>query len=313
MASKGFGKNISESGKVIIAHRGASGYMPEHTLEGYSFAYAAGADFIEPDLNMTKDGILICLHNISLEATTDVQERFPDKVSADGHFYVKDFSLTEIKQLNATTHKDEAGKPVYPNRFDPEYKFLKIPTFEEMIQLVKGLNRSTGRDVGIYPELKNPAWHYKYNLDIEKAALEVLTRYGYSEQIDNVYIQCFDDNALKRLKNEFKTKIKLVQLIGKEAEYVKMLTNEGLKEVSRYAVAIGPEKSLIEMDDTLVKRAHNSGLLVHPWTFAKETKPEKYISFEDELETFYFKYSVDGLFVEQPDIAYSVLNSSKLK
>ncbi|MDY6821108.1 MAG: glycerophosphodiester phosphodiesterase [Deferribacterota bacterium] len=306
-------KMVNQTKKIVIAHRGASGYMPEHTLESYAYAYASGANFIEPDLNMTKDGFLICIHNIHLEATTDVQKKFPEKVSSDGHYYVKDFTISEIKKLNVTTHKDANGRPIYPNRFNPDYEFLKIPTFEEAIMLVKGLNRSTDKNVGIYPEMKNPAWHHKHNLDIEKATIEILSKYGYTNQKDNVYIQCFDENSLKRLSNEFQTQIKLVQLIGSEKEYSHMLTDEGLKNIAKYASGIGPNKGLIEKDSSLVARAHNNGLLVHPWTFRKEDVKEQYKSFEEELKTFYFKYNVDGLFVEQPDLAYWVLNADKLK
>ena len=299
--------------KIVVAHRGASGYLPQHTLEAYTLAYGQGADYIEPDLNMTKDGTLVCVHNIYLESTTDVEEKFPEKKSIDGHYYVKDFTLKEIKTLSATIYRNEDGSYRFPDRFNPDYKFLHVPTFEEMIMLVKGLNNSTGRNVGIYAEIKNPAWHKRNGLNIEKATLEILNKYGYFDSNDKVFIQSFDPDPLKILKFELKTKLPLIQLIGSEDTFKPLLTEEGLDEIRTYAAGIGTDKNLILKNPSIVEQAHKRNLLVHPWTFAKETVSNDYNSLEEELYSFYHTYNVDGLFVEQPDIARGVLHEWILK
>jgi len=307
-------KDIQQEGqKIIIAHQGASGYLPSHTLEAYTLAYGLGADYIEPDLNMTKDGVLVCTHDTYLESITDVEVKYPDKIASDGRCYVKDFNLEEIKKLNVHTYRYKDGSVQYPNRFNPEYKFLKIPTFEEVIMLVQGLNRSTGKNIGIYPELKHASWYNESGFNIEKATLNILNKYGYSNGSDKVFIQCFEQDSLKKLKFEFDTKLSLIQLIGSEDDKEKMLTIAGLNKIATYAVGIGPEKNWINKDPGIVIRAHNIGLKVHPWTFARESIADKYNSLEEELSTFYYTYNVDGLFVEQPDTAYWVLNAWRLK
>ena len=307
-------KDIQEEvQKVIIAHRGASGYLPQHTLEAYTLAYGQGADYIEPDLNMTKDGVLVCVHNIDLEATTDVEEKFPEMKNIGSHYYVKDFTLKEIKTLSATIYRNKDGSYRYPGRFNPEFKFLKVPTFEEVIMLVKGLNNSTGRNVGIYPEMKNPSWHKQNGLNIEKTTLDILRKHGYLNSNDKVFIQSFYPDSLKTVKFEFKTELPPVQLIGSEDIFEPLLTEEGFDEIATYAVGIGPDKNLIVKNPSIVERAHKRNLLVHPWTFVKERVSDDYKSLGEELSTFYYTYNVDGLFVDQPDLAYWVLNKWRLK
>ncbi|RLE32560.1 glycerophosphodiester phosphodiesterase [Candidatus Acetothermia bacterium] len=297
--------------KIVIGHRGAAGYLPEHTLESYAFAYALGADYIEPDLVMTKDGVLICLHDIYLEFTTNVENIFPERRRSDGHWYAIDFTLEEIKRLSVHERCRRNGRPYFPDRFPVGKSHFEIPTFAEMIELIQGLNRSTGRDVGIYPELKKPSWHMQRGYDIAAALMEILDRYGYRGPDAKVFIQCFEADTLKRLREEFHTELPLIQLVSASPTYWHMWTKEGLAEIARYADGIGPNKSIIEDNPDYVVWAHEFGLLVHPYTFRADSLPRKYGSLEEELETFFFTYGVDGVFTDHPDVAVKLFRGTQ--
>lgn len=169
--------------KIVIAHRGASGYLPEHTLPAKAMAYAQGADYLEQDLVMTKDDHLVVLHDHYLDRVTDVADRFPDRARKDGRYYAIDFTLDEIKSLKFTEGFDiENGKKVqtYPGRFPMGKSDFRVHTFEEEIEFVQGLNHSTGKNIGIYPEIKAPWFHHQEGKDIAAKTLEVLKKYGYT-------------------------------------------------------------------------------------------------------------------------------------
>ena len=169
-------------GKAVIAHRGAPGYLPEHTLESYAMAYGQGADYLEPDLMLTKDGVPIALHDRTLDATTNVAEVFPDRARDDGRHYAIDFTLDEIKQLAVRERVHPAsGELVYPDRFPNTHDELvfRIATLAELIELTQGMNQATGRNVGIYPETKASDWHVEQGYDFERKLMDVLTEYGY--------------------------------------------------------------------------------------------------------------------------------------
>jgi len=176
--------------KIIIAHRGASGYLPEHTLPGKALAHAMGADYLEQDLVLSKDGIPVVLHDIVIDTVTDVAKRFPERKRADGRYYALDFTVADLKQLRVTERFDyRTGKPVFPARFPQWQGTFQIPTFEEELQFIQGLNRTTGRDVGIYPEIKSPAWHREQGQDVSRIILSVLERYGYRTKADKIFLQ----------------------------------------------------------------------------------------------------------------------------
>jgi glycerophosphoryl diester phosphodiesterase len=294
---------------IVIAHRGASGYLPEHTLEAYAMAYALGADFIEPDLVMTKDGVLIDVHDIYLEDVTNVEEVFPDRRAPDGHWYAADFTLAEIKQLRVHERCRPDGTPYFSGRFPVGASKFEIPTLEEVIQLVQGLNKSTGRNVGIYPELKSPSWNAARGLPMEKALLDVLYRYGYHGPNAKVFIQCFEADTLKKLRFELGTDLPLIMLIYKPEQ----ATEQALDEYAKFANGIGPAKELIEANPSLVEWAHQRGLVVHPWTFRKDQLPKKYPTLQQELAYFFTVYRVDGVFTDFTDIAVAVLKGLGLK
>lgn len=280
---------------LVIAHRGASGYLPEHTLPAYAYGHALGADYVEPDLVLTRDGVFICLHDIHLEATTDVEQQFPDRKRSDGRWYALDFDLDEIKSLNVHER--------LPGRYPQDQGRYQVPTFEEMIDLVQGLNRSTGRTVGIYPELKAPTWHREQGQPMEQALLDLLKRQGYDGPEAKVFVQVFEKEPL-RLMRELGSKLPQIYLIGgmQRAD----LKDDALREIATFAQGIGPSKTLIERDPTVVARAHAVGLKVHPYTFRADDIGKGYASFEAELERYFRELGVDGLFTDFPDQALSV-------
>ncbi len=207
---------------LVIAHRGASGYLPEHTLEAKTLAYAMKPDYIEQDVVMTKDDQLVMLHDHYLDRVTDVAERFPERARDDGRYYAIDFTLAEIKSLRVTEgfNVDEKGDKVagYPNRFPMWKSSFTVPTLAEEIELIQGLNQTLGYDIGLYPEIKAPWFHRHEGKDISKAVLTVLKKYGYDSKNDKIYLQSFDPIELKRINDELlpamKMDLKLVQLIA---------------------------------------------------------------------------------------------------
>lgn len=277
-------------GPIVIAHRGASGYLPEHTLEAYTAAHVMGADYIEPDLVLTKDNVFICLHDIHLEGTTNVEEVFPDRHREDGSWYPIDFTLAEIKTLRNHERLD--------NRFPLGQSKFEVPTFREMIELVQGLNKTTGREAGIYPEIKGPAFHAREGQPVEAALLAILAEYGYTGPDAKVFVQSFEMEPLRKIRNELKSKLPLIALMGDAS----LLDKKGLDDLATFVNGIGPSKSLIERDPNIVKEAHARGLKVHPYTFRADAfSKRKYESFEKELDTFYNTYEVDGVFTDFTD------------
>ena len=290
---------VTQPSTIVIAHRGASGYLPEHTLPAYALAHGMGADYIEPDLVLTRDGHLICLHDIYLQATTDVEQVFPDRARDDGRWYAADFALQEIRQLQA---EERLG-----SRFPKGRSRFAVPAFTEMIELVQGLNEQTGRTVGIYPELKAPEWHRAQGLPMEESLLEVLGRYGYLEQGAPLFVQSFEAESLKRLR-ALGSELRQVFLMAEVAQYSSFLSAEGIAGVAEFATGIGPAKTMLERQPELIGWAHDAGLTVHPYTFRADQVPGRYDSHEAELRRFLFDLGVDGVFTDFPDRARAVVD-----
>ncbi|WIF95797.1 glycerophosphodiester phosphodiesterase [Caminicella sporogenes] len=326
--------------KIVIAHRGACGYLPEHTLEAKAMAYAMGADYIEQDVVMTKDNKLVVLHDHYLDRVTNVAKVYPDRKRKDGRYYVIDFTLDEIKKLEMTegfSIKDGKEVANFPERFPIWKSSFRVHTLEEEIEMIQGLNKSTGKNVGIYPEIKAPWFHKHEGKDISLEVLKVLKKYGYISKNSKIYLQCFDANELKRIKNELMPKLgmdlKLVQLIAETSwnetmeykngkavpyNYDWMFEKGAMKKIAEYADGVGPWKPMIVKNDStnenlkitnLVKEAHEAGLEVHPYTFRldKGRIPKYAENFEDMLDIFYNKVGVDGIFTDFPDRAVEFL------
>lgn len=313
---------------IIIAHRGASGYLPEHTLAAKALAHAMGADYIEQDVVLTRDGVPVILHDIYLESTTDVALRFPERAREDGRFYALDFDLAEIRQLRVheRSTRDDTGVEVavYPERFPLETALFGVPTLAEEIDLISGLDRSRGQSTGLYIELKAPNWHQVQGHDIATAVLQVLTDKDYARRTGQVFLQCFDDRTLRRLRQDLGTPLPLIQLIGDNswgedtaADYQYMQTEEGLAEVATYADGIGPWLMQIYQGrdeagelrlSRLVERARARGLLVHPYTFRRDELPDGIGDFDQLLDIFIGQVGVDGLFTDFPDAVRAYLS-----
>ncbi len=329
--------------KVVIAHRGASGYLPEHTLPSKAMAYAQGANYLEQDLVMTKDNELVVLHDHYLDRVTDVAEKFPNRARKDGRYYAIDFTLPEIKSLKFTEGFDIVdGKKVqsYPNRFPMGKSDFRVHTFQEEIEFVQGLNKSTGKDIGIYPEIKSPWFHQQEGKDISKRVLEVLKEYGYSDKNANVYLQCFDANELKRIKKELQPQmgmdLKLIQLIAytdwnetqeQKADgtwvnysYDWMFQPDSMKTVAEYADGIGPDYHMLFAEDstpdnikltTMVQDAHANKMAVHPFTIRVDKLPKYAKDSEQLFDIIYNTANVDGAFTDFPDLGVEFLKKQQ--
>jgi glycerophosphoryl diester phosphodiesterase len=324
-------------GPLVIGHRGASGYRPEHTLASYELAARMGADYIEPDLVSTKDGVLVARHEPEISATTDVADHpeFADRQTTkvvDGAsltgWFTEDFTLAELKTLRAKERIPQVRQrnTIYDGRFE-------IPTFQEVIDLAKRMSRELGRPIGIYPETKHPTYFRSIGLPLEPPLVRTLRRNGFDSRRAPVFVQSFETANLKALDDELK--VPLVQLFGARTTqpfdfvadgdsrtYGDLATPEGLREISRYADGVGPSKDYIVPRDSsgsslpptsFVEDAHDAGLLVHPYTFRNENQflpaelrsssdPNAYGNAIAEYEQF-FELGVDGLFSDNPDTA----------
>lgn len=297
--------------KVVIAHRGASGYLPEHTLEAKAMAHVMDIDFIEQDLVLSKDDVPIVIHDIYLDDVTDVAIKFPNKCRSDNRFYVIDFSFEELKALKVTERfNPKTGEQVYKNRFPIWKGNFRLHSFQEEIELIQGLNASTGKNIGIYPEIKAPRFHQKEGKNLTEIVLKVLSDYGYKTKEDNCILQCFDARELERIRVELKSELFLVQLMENPEEA------KELKHFATYADGIGPwYKQILDKKienkftfTSLVADAHALGLKVHPYTFRSDALVE-FMSFEEMLETVMIRANVDGVFTDFPDKVKTFLDN----
>lgn len=300
---------MSEDRPIVIAHRGASGYLPEHTLPAVSLAFGMDADYIEQDVVLSKDGIPVVLHDVHIDTVTDVAKKFPKRARADGRFYAIDFTLTELQTLRVNERVDtKTGKPVFPRRFPQRLSKFSIATLGEELELIQGLNRSSQKNVGIYPEIKNPAWHREQGFDISRIVVQTLADYGYKSNEAKCYLQCFDQHELMRIKNELGVKLKLVQLLGAKPKH--HLSQTGLKKISTYAIGIGPPISTIlngRQPTNLVQLAHDQNLKVHPYTFRVDALPKPFESPQDLMSAAFEEAKVDGMFSDFPDVSVKYL------
>ncbi len=305
---------------LIIAHRGASGYLPEHALVSKALAFGMGADYLEQDVVATRDGELIVFHDLVLDQVTDVRERCPGRARADGHFYCVDFTLEELRTLRVGARRRSGGEGLrYPQRFPDDGGRFPIQTLSEEIRFIQGLSRSTGRPAGIYPEIKEPAWHRQQGIDITERLLAILDEAGYRSAEDTAFVQCFDAHELKRLRQQFGCELRLVQLI--EHRQMPSLERSHLDQIAVYAEAIGPALGLVyqgrspgtsEMLVTsLVDDAHAAGLAVHPYTFRKDDLPAGIDDFTTLLQLFLGRLGVDGVFTDFPDLVADFLNPQR--
>lgn len=336
-----------DNDKIVVAHRGASGYLPEHSIAAKAMAYAMHPDYIEQDVVMTKDNQLVVLHDHYLDRVTNVAQVFPDRKREDGRYYAIDFTLPEIKQLSMTegfSVKDGKTIANFPERFPIWQSSFKVSTLQEEIELIQGLNKSLGYNIGLYPEVKAPWFHRSEGKDISKAVLQVLKDYGYTTKDDKVYLQTFDFNELKRIHDELEPSLgmdlNLVQLIAetswnetmepnKEGKLVPysydwMFKPGAMEIITKYADGIGPWKPMVVSDEStkdhivltgMVAEAHKNGMKVHPYTFRNDKGriPHYADDYTSMLDIFYNTADVDGVFTDFPDMAVEYLSHRDVK
>ena len=307
---------------VVIAHRGASGHLPEHTVQAKALAFAMGADYLEQDIVATRDDRLVVLHDIHLDRVTDVADRFPGRARQDGRYYVRDFDLDEVLSLTVHERVDAKGHQVFPERRPHAGAEFRVHTLERELALVATLRDNTGREVGIYPEIKAPAWHAHEGVDITKRVLETLGDAGYREHDDSVYLQCFDAAEVRRIRHDLGSRLKLIQLIGEDhwdtepTDFAAMRTAAGLRELARTVDGIGPRVNQLYdvgkggsgvRPGRLVAEAHELGLAVHPYTFRSDALPPGFASFDEMVRFFTREIPVDGLFTDFPGEVMAIL------
>ncbi|MDZ8188233.1 MAG: glycerophosphodiester phosphodiesterase [Nostoc sp. ChiSLP02] len=325
-------KTFTGNPPIIIAHRGASGYRPEHTLAAYELAIALGANYIEPDLVSTKDGVLVARHENEISETTDVaqHQEFASRQTTkiiDGEsktgWFTEDFTLAELKTLRAK----ERIPQIRPQNILYDGLF-EIPTFQEIINLVKDKSAKTNTEIGIYPETKHPTYFKSIGLPLETPLLATLTANGYQGSNASVFIQSFEVSNLQDLST--KTDLPLVQLLnnsgkpydlvvnGSDTNYADLATASGLKEIAKYAQGIGVHKNLLVSQDSATNKllsptslaidARAAGLLVHVWTFRNEDYflPLDFQGNPQGEYELFFNLGIDGVFSDYPDTACTV-------
>ncbi len=321
---------------IVIGHRGAAGYRPEHTLASYELAARLGADYLEPDLVVTSDGVLVCRHEPEIGGTTDVasHSKFAARRTTkmlDGEavtgWFTEDFTLAELKTLRAVERLPQIRQ--HNTLFNGRYE---IPTFQQMLDLRARLSDELRRSLGVYPETKHPTFFQQAGLPLEPRLLEILRRNRLNRSDAPVFVQSFEVTNLKQLR-EAGLQTKSVQLLsasgapfdtvaaGTGPTYADLVTPDGLRGIARYAQGIGPDKlqviprkadGTLGSPTTLVVDAHRAGLVVHPYTFRAENNflpvdyqstavPTDYGRAIDEQVT-YLRAGLDGLFTDQADI-----------
>ena len=327
---------FSDHQALVIGHRGASGYRPEHTLASYELAARMGADFIEPDLVSTKDHVLVARHENDITDTTDVATRpefagrqttkVIDGTSHTGWF-TEDFTLAELKTLRAKERLPQVRQhnTLYDGRF-------QIPTLQQVLDLRARLSRELHRTIGVYPETKHPTYFDSIDLSLEESLLKTLRTNGLNHTTSPVYVQSFETSNLRDLRRLGLRTVE-VQLTGASGApydlvsqgdsrtYADLTTPSGLQWIARYADGIGPDKNQVipraadnslGTPTSLVRDAHRAGLVVHPYTFRAENSflpadyrigsaPNDYGRAIDEQIAF-LRTGIDGLFTDQADI-----------
>lgn len=277
---------VQPAQKAVIAHRGASAYAPEHTLAAYRLAIEHGADYVEQDLAVTRDGVLICLHDDFLERTTNVEEIFPDRgvvdpASGQRRWLAADFTLAEIKRLDAGTW------------FDPRFAGERVPTWAEAVAVI-------GNAAGLYPELKSPAVYRGRGVNMTHLFVDSTRVLGLAARPAGALIlQSFDDQTLRELAKALPDVPRTFLIEGRDG--ARWLSPEGLAEVARFATGIGPTKRLLDGRPDIVQAARQAGLTITPYTFTSKGPATRFADVRDEMRYYLFDLGVDALFTDNPD------------
>lgn len=323
---------------AVVAHRGASAYMPESTLPAKALAVAMGADYVEHDIVMTRDDHLLVNHDLWLDEVSDVARRFPGREREDGHFYVIDFDLEEILTLEVSSRfRVEQGVdvPVWPDRFPVWQGRFGFHTFDEELQFLAGWEHSSGRRTGIFTELKSPWFHERAGKDLVGAVYDALGRNGYRSREDACRVMSFDPHALERIRTDVGPAtgidLPLTQLIGRTADHETyeqrpdgtwvdydcdwMWDPAQVSRIAEYADGIGPDITmLLQADSTgrivvndLSRRAHEAGMYVTPWTLRADALPPGAHSYDAVLAALVETAHIEAVITDFPDLAVAGL------
>jgi glycerophosphoryl diester phosphodiesterase len=287
---------IQQNGpRSVVAHRGASGYLPEHTLEAYTLAHAQGADYIEPDVILTRDNVLVCLHDLALETTTDVATRFPERKRPDGHWYTIDFTLAELKQLRVFGRVKAGERDTMQG--------YQIATLDELVLLAQRLNKAVSRKTALLIETKDPEWHVKQGKPLEPVLLQTLAKHKVDTPSSGYIIQSFDDAHLKRLRDVHQLHLPLMWLTGELPGVDKV---DGIRA---WAYGINPHRSAIEDEGkpnsdglAVLEKMHSRGMKMFVWTFNDEP---------DVFRRFLERYGVDGVITNNPDSGVRAVSAGR--
>jgi glycerophosphoryl diester phosphodiesterase len=279
----------------VVAHRGASATLPEHTLAAYTLAHAQGADYIETDVILTRDNVLVCLHDLVLETITDVATVFPDRRRPDGHWYTIDFTVAELKQLRVFGRVDDTERETVQG--------YQITTLDELILLLQRLNKDFLCKTALLIETKDPAWHALQGKPLEVVLLETLARHNVDTPASGYIIQSFDEAHLRRLRDTFMCRLPLMWLTSE------LPSMEKVDTVATWAAGINPHRSAIELDGkpnaaglAVLARMHSRGMKMFVWTFNDEL---------DVMQRFIEHHGVDGVITNNPDTGVRALNAGE--
>ncbi len=301
---------VRGAGPLIIAHRGASGYLPEHTLEAYILAIDMGADFIEPDLVLTRDGVLVVRHDHYLSTTTNISDlkQFADRRRTLGDrtdWFSEDLTTAEFKQLRA--------RQAFRGRSREHDDQFSIPTFQDVIDLVRRKAAEKGRVIGLYPELKIPQYFKQLGFNPVGILVGLLERNKMTVSGIPLFIQSFDPDTLRLLNST--TAFSLIQLVEPATDRDatgRLKPSVSLNELAAYADGLGVSKRLVMGPDGLstglVESAHQRGLKVHIWTLRNDAYPRTVFDSPEEELRFFMSLGVDGLFTDFPDTALKIRN-----
>ena len=297
-------------GPIIIAHRGASGYLPEHTEGAKVLALSQGADFVEQDVVLSKDGVFVVTHDITMESTTNVAEKFKERIREDGKYYFADFTWPEIQSLEVHERTDRSGKQAFENRFPGSFN-QRLMRLEDEIRLIQGWNKTRKCRAGIYVELKSPGWHAKqFGYPMGDKLLPLLAEFGYRTKSDLCFVQCFEAEELKRLKSAG-CNLPLIQLIGGDpAKYSQDGWTKFIQGTAEYADGIGPSLDWLVKSSSsgavesssFVEAAHAAKLAVHPYTVRLDQLPKWAKSIDELHRILIADLKVDGFFTDFPDL-----------
>lgn len=314
----------------VTAHRAAPAYVPEQTLVGWALAHGMDADYIELDTNLSKDGQLIVTHDLDLATTTDVAKKFLARARADGKFYIVDFTWPEIQTLNVNERVNaKTGQAVYPGRFPVDSSIpLKMERLEDVLKFLQGLNKSTGKNVGVVAEVKSPAFYAKEGKDITKDTIDMLDKFGYNTPDGRCILQSFDYDAMKNARAKgWKGDIAMLVLKSKNRPdemktHEWLMTPEGVAEVAKFAKIYSPWFSHLALPkedgsgvtiSSLPAEVRKNGMQLYSWTYRDDAPFKGYQNAKQALDTAFKDIKLDCFITDNPDVVAKYLKENGLR